>query len=126
MPQSEALAESNPVFDEGRGLVVVADAGATEQSPSSAPINEGASLAPVSDAVAQGQVQPSSGAATTTEQPAQPASLVDTVVALTPDEILPAGVPLNLNTSSKKGNGKGLLILAAAGLFVYLIVRKKD
>lgn len=128
VPQSEALAESNPVFDEGRGLVVVADAGATDQSPSSAPINEGSSITPVSDAVAQGQVQPSSDAATTTEQPAQPASLVDTVVALTPDEILSADVPLMLNKGNggKKGNGKGLLILAAAGLFVYLVVRKRD
>ena len=115
MPQSEALAESNPVFDEGRGLVVVADGGATPDSPSSAPINEGSSISPVSDAVAQGRAQP---------VPAT--SAVDEPVSLTPDEILPADVPLVLNTNRGRDSNKGLILLVAAGIFVYLVARRKD
>jgi hypothetical protein len=123
VPQSEALAESNPVFDEGRGLVIVADGGATPDSPSSAPINEGSSITPVSDAVAQGQVQPAPAA------PAAPAEpVVETPIALTPDEILPADVPLTLNTNKGKGKGsnKGLILLVAAGVFVYFVARRRD
>jgi hypothetical protein len=121
VPQSEALAESNPVFDEGRGLVIVADGGATPDSPSSAPINEGSSITPVSDAVAQGQVQPAPAA------PAAPAEpVVETPIALTPDEILPADVPLTLNTNKGKGSNKGLILLVAAGVFVYFVTRRRD